>query len=186
MIENPPILLLDTCIWLDIYLFDRPNRRTAQDLVSYALDHDVPLAFSSHTALDVYARVGISAKRFFRDNGGLTETQAKAAKAYAWDCVADMHEKATAVPIDSSDFYLAGKYRAIHDDYEDNLILATCSRARANYLVTNDRVLRRHADVTAKSADEMLVLLKAGLAHGALASEPAHDASYYLQRWLSE
>lgn len=134
----------------------------------------------------MYARAGICAKRYFRENGGLTEAQAKAAKNYAWDCVADMHEKATAVPIDSSDFYLAGKYRAIHDDYEDNLILATCSRARASYLVTNDRVLKRHADVVAKSASEMLALLKAGLAHGAPTSEPTHDASYYLQRWLAE
>jgi hypothetical protein len=42
-----PILFLDTCVWLDLYLLDRPGRQAAQALVRYALDHDISLAYAA-------------------------------------------------------------------------------------------------------------------------------------------
>jgi hypothetical protein len=115
----------------------------------------------------------------------LTDEQAKAAKTFAWDCAAQMRDIATPVPADVSDFYYAEKFRPLHADLEDDLILAGCSRARANYLVTTDKRLLRHADVSAKTPSEMLALLEAGIARGAVTMGQAHESSYYLRAWLT-
>lgn len=84
-----------------------------------------------------------------------------------------------------SDFYYAEKFRPLHEDLEDNLILAGCNRARASYLVTTDKRLLRHADILAKTPSEMLALLKSGLAHGNEDEGQTHDSAYYLRRWLA-
>lgn len=76
-------------------------------------------------------------------------------------------------------------YRPLHGDFEDDLFLTGCASARTNYLVTTDKRLLCYADVAAKTPTEMLALLKAGLAHGNAADEPAHDTVYYLRRWLA-
>lgn len=185
MSAEQPILLVDTCVWLDLYLLDRPKRQEAQALVRYALDHDIPLVYASHSALDVYAKAGICAKRFFRESGQLSDAQAQAARTFAWDCATHMREIATPVPADVSDFYFAEKYRPLHGDLEDDLVLAGCSRARANYLVTTDKRLLRHADIAAKTPSEMLDLLESGLARGNTSDGMARDSAYYLRRWLA-
>ena len=185
MSAGKPIVLIDTCIWLDLFLLDRPGRKDAQALIRYALNDDIPLAYASHSALDVYAKAGICAKRFFRESGQLTDAQARVARTFAWDCAARMREVATPVPADVSDFYFAEKFRPLHEDFEDNLVLAACSRAKANYLVTTDKCLLRHADISAKVPTEMLSLLKSGLARGNDAEEPMQDSAHYLRRWLT-
>lgn len=185
MSAGKPLVFVDTCVWLDLFLLDRPGRKDAEALIHYALDNDVPLVYASHSALDVYAKAGICAKRFFRVAGQLTDAQARAARTFAWDCAARMREVATPVPADTSDFYFAEKYRPLHGDLEDDLILAACSRARANYLVTTDKRLLRHADISAKTPMEMLALLESGLARGNDADELARDSAYYLRRWLA-
>lgn len=185
MSAQSPLLFIDTCVWLDLFLLDRPRRREAQALLRYALDHNVPLAYASHSALDVYAKAGICAKRFFRESGQLSEDQAHAARTFAWDCATHMREIATPVPADVSDFYFAEKFRPLHGDFEDDLILAGCSRAHANYLVTTDKRLLRHADISAKTPSEMLALLESGLARGNASDQTAHDSAYYLRTWLA-
>lgn len=185
MSAGKPTLFVDTCVWLDLYLPGRSGSRAAQELVRYALDRDISLAYASHSALDVYAKAGICAKRLFRESGSLTDEQACAAKTFAWDCATQMRGMATPVPADVSDFYYAEKYRPLHGDLEDDLVLAGCARVRANYLVTTDKRLLRHADVAAKTPAEMLALLQAGLAHGDATDEPPHDSAYYLRRWLA-
>ena len=70
-----------------------------------------------------------------------------------------MTENATAVGADASDLWLADKYLALHRDYEDNLVLAACKRAAADYLVTNDRKLLEHADIAAKTPRQMMPIL---------------------------
>jgi predicted nucleic acid-binding protein len=185
MSAGKPIVLIDTGIWLDLFLLDRPGRKDAQALIRYALNDDIPLAYASHSALDVYAKAGICAKRFFRESGQLTDAQARVARTFAWDCAARMREVATPVPADVSDFYFAEKFRPLHGDFEDNLVLAACSRAKANYLVTTGKCLLRHADISAKVPTEMLSLLKSGLARGNDAEEPMQDSAHYLRRWLT-
>ena len=185
MSSGKPVILVDTCVWLDLFLLDRPGRKDAQAFIRHALNSEIPLAYASHSALDVYAKAGICAKRFFRETGQLTEAQARTARTFAWDCATQMREVATPVPADISDFYYAEKFRPLHEDLEDNLILAGCNRAKADYLVTTDKRLLRHADVLAKTPTEMLTLLKSGLAHGSEEERQAHGSDYYMRRWLA-
>lgn len=184
MPSNPPILLLDTNVWLDLYLPHRPEREAARELVREACNLSCPLAFAAHTALEVYQRISAENKRWLRAQDRLDEAAAIAVKRLAWDCVNEMREVATAIPVDSSDLYLMARLRDLHNDFVDDLVMAACERAKANYLVTNDRKLLMHATVDARTPRQMLELLRAGLAKGATVSLDAQEGNQWLARWL--
>ena len=82
-----------------------------------------------------------------------------AIRQLAWGCMRNMNEVATPIGADVSDIWLADKYLKIHPDFEDNLVLAACRRVKADFLVTNDAQLIAHADVVAKTPEQMLQLL---------------------------
>lgn len=185
MPSSPPILLLDTNVWLDIYLPHRPQRDVALDLVREAANRDVPLTFASQSLLDVYQRVMVDNKRWARTSGRLTESYAIAIRRHAWDCAHEMQTLATAVPVDASDLYLASKFRDVHDDLEDDLVLAECQRAHADYLVTSDKQLLAHSPIDTRTPAHMLELLRSGLARGRDSSAGGKDELYWLHRWLS-
>ena len=185
MTHNPPILLVDTNVWLDLYLPHRPERAIASDLMREACNRQLSLAFAAHSALDVCQRVAIDNKRWLREQGRLNESAAIAVKRLAWECVNEMRELATAVPMDSSDLYFMGKLRDLHNDFEDDLVMAACERAHANYLVTNDRNLLAHASIDARTPRQMLELIRLGLAKGAPATQDASYDTRWLERWLS-
>ena len=104
----------------------------------------------------------------------------------AWDYVDMMRRVGTAVPVDTNDVALACAFRDSHDDLEDDLILAACTRAHANYLVTNDGVLAKHAPIEVKTPTQMLGLLRSGRAEGTPGSQDAASSTAWLYRWLDE
>lgn len=67
---------------------------------------------------------------------------------------------ATAVPLDSSDLVESRRLHQVHRDLEDNLVIAAALRAKADYLVTNDRKIIKHALVPSLSPADMLHLLQ--------------------------
>lgn len=84
------------------------------------------------------------AKRLIRHEKGLVEERdAAAARAFAWGCIQNMQEIATAVGMDASDIWLANKYRSVGSDLEDNILLAAAQRSHADYVVTWDAQLLR-------------------------------------------
>ena len=174
MQTNPPCLLLDTNVWLETFIPNRPHRKDVQELFAEARKHDATLAFSSQTALNVYQKVRKDGKKWSRDQGILDEPMAR-------DCVNEMQSIATAVPTDMGDLYLACKHRDTHDDLEDDLVIAACQKACANYLVTLDRKLLEHAPVKAVTPAQMVGLLRSGKAEGTICAEPGRD---YLLEWL--
>ena len=157
---EPPIVLLDTNVWIDRFIATRPRNTVVSALISWCLAHDVSLAYASQSALDVYYQVMAEHKTWWRRERPLTEDVAKAIKRLSWDCVNLMQSYATAIPQDSSDIYLACKLRDYHDDLEDDLIISACRRAKASFLVTSDRKLLAHANVCAKEPADMLELLR--------------------------
>lgn len=161
MPSDSPVLLIDTNVWLDLFLPNRPEGKTARSLFEEAEARNMSLVFAAQASLDVYQRLIINNKRWVREASMLTEEWSKTIKRWAWDAVASMQELAVAVPVDTSDIWLACKYRDYHDDYEDDLVLAACRRAKVDYLVTNDQKLLMHADVCAKTTRQMLGLVKA-------------------------
>ena len=74
-----------------------------------------------------------------------------------------MREQATAVGADESDLWKACALHSIHNDLEDNLIVAAAQQANASYLVTNDEGLIKHAPVATLTPKDALALLQAGL-----------------------
>lgn len=154
---QPSRVLLDTNVWLDAFDGARPRSRAANELIDACVRKGIELLYAVGTAKDVYYLVGASLRRQAR--GALSEGQTRAASAYAAACVANMDEIATAVGSDSSDVWLARKYQRIHEDFEDRLVLAAAQRAKADFLVTSDEALLRHAPVAALSVDDFLALV---------------------------
>ena len=153
-------LLIDTNVWLDNYIPDRPRHRVVGELLSEAMRQEHDLLYAVSSIKDVYYLVGHAYKRQARNEGRLDDATSRAIDEIAWACIANMDEIATAVGADGSDVWLARRYRSLHADFEDDLVLAACRRAHADYLVTNDRKLLAHADVCAKTPRQMVELLK--------------------------
>jgi hypothetical protein len=61
---------------------------------------------------------------------------------------------------DYSDAWVAAKYRKLHRDYEDNLVVAATLRAKADYLVTSDERLLKHVPVPAPSPSDALEVIR--------------------------
>ena len=157
---QPSRVLLDTNVWFDAFDGARPRSRAANELIDLCVSKGIDLLYAVGTAKDVYYLVGASLKGQARTAvPTLSEGQAGAISAYAAACVANMDEIATAVGADSSDVWLARKYQRIHADFEDCMVLAAAQRAKADYLVTSDEVLLRHAPVAALSVDDFLALV---------------------------
>lgn len=158
---QPSRVLLDTNVWLDAFDGARPHSREANELIDVCACRGIDLLYAVGTAKDVHYLVEASLKRQARTaNPVLSEDQARAIAVYAAACVDNMDEIATAVGADSSDVWLARKYQRIHTDFEDCMVLAAAQRAKADYLVTSDEALLRHAPVAALSVDDFLALVR--------------------------
>lgn len=153
-------LMVDSCVWVDAYCADHAGCEDARAFLSQAAGAGVQLLFAVHAAKDVLYVLEHEFKRMARQAGTLDEGTARAAKATALGCLRAMQGVATAVGADQSDLWLADRYLALHNDFEDNLVLAACRRSGADFLVTDDRALLAHADVAAKTPRQMADVLQ--------------------------
>ncbi len=154
------LILIHTCVWVDNYCADHVAGVDAKQFLQMSFTQNAELLYAVHAAKDVLYVLENEFKRAARrELGTIDESVVLSAKKAALGCVRNMCDLATAVGADTSDIWLANKYLRIHPDFEDNLVLAACKRAKADYLVTNDRTLIAHADVTAKTPREMLELM---------------------------
>lgn len=153
-------LLLDTNVWLDYYLAHRARHDAACALVQRAVEAGTVLLCAACAPKDVYYVIASEFKRIVRrEDGGLSESAELAAEETAWACVCNLQELATPVALDVSDLWVAGKQRALHRDFEDNVVVAAALRSKARYLVTNDETLLRHCAVAALDVRDMTALL---------------------------
>lgn len=162
MITAPSRILLDSNVWIDLFASDRPGREHAVALVGWAVEREVDLLYSASSIKDVYYLLEEREKRRLRAGGKeITSASAAAINEYAWGCIRAMEEIATVVPVDQSDIWIATNYRSIHRDFEDDLLLAAVERSKADFLVTSDEALLRHAPVASVSPGDMLKLVQA-------------------------
>ena len=153
------IALVDTNVWLDCYLPDRPNSVATRDFICMAQKNSVQLAYPVHILKDVFYLIQLDLKRMARKNGVTTKSDFLAVQRAAWSCIENMREQAIAIGADESDAWLACKYRALTNDLEDNFVLAAAQRAKVDFIVTNDRQLLKKATVKAYTpADAALIL----------------------------
>lgn len=156
-----PSLLLDTCVWLDAFLGSRQGHDDACRLLDLLRQSgDTPLV--AITSLkDVYYLVPMTLKRDAMNSPEGVSPQHAVTNEIAWGCIANMLECATPVALDYADIWLATKLRSLHEDFEDDVIVASLRRANADYLVTDDAELIRHFPDDAMSVADAIALLDA-------------------------
>ena len=74
MPSTPLTLLIDTNVWLDAFLPNRPGAEAARALLEEAEKRGFSLVYAAQSSLDVYQRVIINNKRWVRESSELTET----------------------------------------------------------------------------------------------------------------
>lgn len=156
-------LVLDTNVLVDYYIADRPRSDDSKAFFDFALTHEAscPLFYSPHCVSNLfYLLSNIAKQKIRKDKSVLSEGDAKAAAEFAWGCIDHLQDNATAIGTDQSDVLLACKMRNLHNDLEDNLILAASQRVPSSYLVTNDEKLIKHAMVPAFTPKDMLAFLQ--------------------------
>ena len=168
------LLLVDTSVWLDLFIPSNSGHKAAWDFVRAAAEYeddsyrDIKLLYPARVMGDVFYKVRLEAKRWIADASMGTSNQlACACRDHAWDCVKDMHALGTAVGVDESDVSIAIGLRSLHEDLEDDFVLAAIERSDADYLVTSDTKLARKARIPALSSDEMASMLRGGDTLGA-------------------
>lgn len=153
----PIKLVIDTNVWLNYFLPDRRGHEQAFDLLRAACEKDASIMFPLTALKDVFYLTGAMLKRYIRsEQGELSEAQARAITETCWGFIERMGELGTPIGADLSDAWLARKYRSLHSDFEDNLVLAAAQRVGADVLVTEDAALIQHAPVCAMTAQDAM------------------------------
>ncbi|WP_165443572.1 PIN domain-containing protein [Olsenella sp. Marseille-P4559] len=162
MSVTPHALLLDTNVWLDNYLPFRVGHDAATHLLEYAQKSDVRLLYAMGSCQGLAYALRASAKEEFRRLGRQVDQQvAVVARDFSLDCLANLRVIATAVGADESDLWLAERYLRVHHDVEDCLVMAAAARSKADWLVTSDEALLRHAPIPALCPSDLLALVGA-------------------------
>lgn len=148
-----PALLLDTNTWLDIEYGDGGGWPSA--FVRASRSVNARMGIASHSLKDVYYLLQRRLKMLDRQMGNIPpERSAAAARIAAWAAVDHILEVAEVVGSDYADAAIAVKHRSIHDDYEDDLVIAAAMRMNADLLVTSDQDLLKHSPVAALSPQD--------------------------------
>lgn len=155
-------MVIDTNVWLDYFLGFRAGHRDAVELLNIANELEIAPLCAATTTKDLFYLISADFKRAYRcsHGGALTPEGAAAASEVAWACLKNLEEIATVVGCDQSDVWLARVQRSLHEDYEDNLVIAAVQRADADWLVTNDETLVRHSPVAALTCQDALAYLR--------------------------
>lgn len=162
MSDGKLTLLLDTNVWVDYYLPNRPAHKDAKALISLAENEGLTLTYASVSIKDVFYLLNQELKKYAReDRGVLQEGDAVACQRIAWGCIRNMTQQAVALPVGEPQVWLASRLEEIHGDFEDDLVLAALETSGANFLVTSDVALREKAPKGAYDTVGMLTYLRA-------------------------
>lgn len=160
MSREQPIALVDTNVWLDNYLVDRPGSTASRAFLDEARKQGVQLVYPVHCLSAFFLLVQAHLKRIVREQGELSESDALAIREIAWSCVENLRALAVAVGADESDAWKSCKYRSLTNDLEDNLVLAAAERVPVDFLVTNDRGLLGKSTVNAYTPEDAALMLR--------------------------
>ena len=157
-------ILLDTNVLVDYLLGRNPGCNACKRIITLSAEGQHALYAASSSLKDVYHLIEASLKRAQRTQaGGLTDAQANAAAEVAWACTRQLLDTLLVVSVGREECLQAFTLRSLHNDFEDNLVVAAARAAQANFLVTGDAKLRDHAPVGCLSPGDMATLLEAEL-----------------------
>ena len=152
-------VMVDASVWLGNYVATRAGHRSSRRFLQAACEHRVKLLYPASTLKDVFYLIEGEFKHQIRaERGACEEADSAIVRQLAWGCVDNMRELATAVGVDESDLWLACKFRSLSPDLGDAMVFAAMQRSRADYLVTLDARLARHAPFAALSPDDLCAL----------------------------
>ena len=156
-------LLIDTNVWIDYFIAERPHHDEAFELIDLAASNGIALCYAITTAKDLFHQLAVDAKRWARRRcgGSLPEGFGAAAQEFSWGCVTSLDNLATPLGMDGSDLWLAVKQKPVHRDLEDNLVAAAAKRARVDFLVTGDADFKMHSPVATLLPGDAVRLLRA-------------------------
>lgn len=155
-------VVVDTSVWIDYLFGNRSSHEDAKRFIMEAVSQEIPLVIPPHSLNDVFFLVQQQLKAANRQDGKLApEAAAECARRSAWASIDIIMELAAIGPTDQSDAWIASKYRNLHPDYEDNLVVACAMRLDARMLVTNDQALIKHSPVATISAHDAYELITA-------------------------
>lgn len=144
MVSSELKVLVDSCVWIDSYLGDHPRHDESLAFIRETYESGAQLLYGASKLETIFYVLLAEVKRMVRlEKGQVDESDALAARAFAWGCIQNMREFASAVGMDESDIWLASKYRPMDPDFEDNVLLAAAQRSGADYVVTWDSGLLR-------------------------------------------
>ncbi len=133
-------IMVDTNVWIDQFLPDRPRQGESLRFLDRACEVDALLLYPACILKDVFYLISSESKRLAREQtGSLTEADAMASQSYAWGCIEAIQE--LALPVDTTliDIRMASVWKRVNGDFEDNLVRAAAERAKADLLVTWDK-----------------------------------------------
>ena len=154
---QPRSLMLDTCIWVNSQIGTNSGHEAARKLVVAARKRGMLLGIAPHSLSTVFYIVYRHLRRFGSGNDAVSpEDAAAAAKETAWGVVGSIMDYAVVVGADGSDARIAALHKSVHDDFEDNLVLAAARRMRADLVVSDDLAFVQHSPLPIMTADDAL------------------------------
>lgn len=154
------VVVVDANVWLDYFFGSRPGNGAAVNLFSQAARLDLSLVIPPHCMTTVFFIFQQELKAKNRQDGKLSpESAAVSARMAAWAALDFILELAAVGPSDHADALIASRHRSLHNDYEDNLVIACAMRTDARLLVTNDEQLVKHSPVPTMTAEDAACML---------------------------
>ena len=154
-------IVLDTNIIVDYLMGRDPACSECRQMLLMHAACEHAFYVTSLSLKDAYYLVSMQLKRMERQaSGRLDDGMARAANEVAWACVRSLVENVLVLPVGRAESLMALTYKPLHGDFEDNLVIAAARSANADFVVTNDASLLRHAPIACLSSSDMLALLR--------------------------
>ncbi len=160
-------LFFDTNVLLDYAMGRNPGCEAFVGLAKLARDNGHTMHVASESLKDCHYVICSSLKAANRTpEGAVSEGAAAAAAEITWAQLDSLMGLIHVEPVGHDECLLARSYRALHNGFEDSLVLATAHLSKADYLVSGDEKLQKHAPIACLSPTDMLTLLSGSFTQG--------------------
>lgn len=154
-------IMLDTNVIVDYLMGRKPGCTDCAKLIASHKACETAVYVSTLTLKDAFYLVSMQLKRMERQaSGELSEGMAHAANEVAWACVRQLIESILVVPTGRAESLQALVLRSVHEDFEDDLLVATALSANVDFLVSNDEALVKHAPIACLTSHDAIALLE--------------------------
>ena len=154
-------ILLDTNVLIDYYLGAKPICDDVTRIIDLSADGKNALYISPLILKDAYYVISASLKRMERmQKGKVSPSAAQAAAEVGWACARHALDTFLIAPDSRSSCLDAFTLRPLHNDLEDNLVVACARELGADFLVSSDAQLKAHAPIAVMAPADMALLLE--------------------------